>query len=334
MLRRLTTCEAPRVSRLEIVPFAEDHLEEAGELLADRHRRHRDREPLLPERFEEPDEAAREITRAQSRTDASGATALHDGKVVGYLIGAPRERDIWGDNVWIEAAGHAAREPEDERDLYASAAAAWVESGWTRHFVLVPATERELVDAWFRLGFGEQQAHGVQEVSRGGDPRVPAGFEIRAPREEDVEALIAVDLALPLHQRSSPVFSGISLPSEDEIRSEWHETLAGSEETVLIGLHDGRPVAVWSFSPSQSSVHYHGLMEPERAAYLGFASTLPESRGSGIGSALTEATLNAAAEAGFAAMVTDWRVTNLLASRFWPRRGFRPAFLRLYRSIP
>jgi hypothetical protein len=33
-------------------------------------------------------------------------------------------------------------------------------------------------------------------------------------------------------------------------------------------------------------------------------------------------------------MVTDWRVTNLLASRFWQRRGFEPVFLRLYRSIP
>jgi hypothetical protein len=33
-------------------------------------------------------------------------------------------------------------------------------------------------------------------------------------------------------------------------------------------------------------------------------------------------------------MVTDWRVTNLLASRFWPRRGFRASVLRLYRSIP
>jgi hypothetical protein len=33
-------------------------------------------------------------------------------------------------------------------------------------------------------------------------------------------------------------------------------------------------------------------------------------------------------------MTTDWRVTNLWASRFWPRRGFRVAFLRLYRSIP
>jgi hypothetical protein len=33
-------------------------------------------------------------------------------------------------------------------------------------------------------------------------------------------------------------------------------------------------------------------------------------------------------------MTTDWRAVNLLSSRFWPRRGFRPQYLRLYRSVP
>jgi hypothetical protein len=32
-------------------------------------------------------------------------------------------------------------------------------------------------------------------------------------------------------------------------------------------------------------------------------------------------------------MVTDWRETNLSASRFWPRRGFHKTFLRLHRAI-
>jgi hypothetical protein len=32
-------------------------------------------------------------------------------------------------------------------------------------------------------------------------------------------------------------------------------------------------------------------------------------------------------------MVTDWRVTSLLSSRFWPQRGFRASFLRLHRLI-
>jgi hypothetical protein len=58
---------------------------------------------------------------------------------------------------------------------------------------------------------------------------------------------------LPAPSTKLPGLSGISLPGEDEIRSEWHR-----------------------------------------------------------------AVLAAAAEEDYAAMVTDWRVTNLLASRFWP----------------
>ena len=30
----------------------------------------------------------------------------------------------------------------------------------------------------------------------------------------------------------------------------------------------------------------------------------------------------------------DWRMVNLLSSRFWPRRGFRAQYLRLYRAVP
>ena len=319
---------------MEIVAFSDEHVDGAGMLLAARHARQRGSEPLLPARFEDPAKAAEEIRTAWSRPDASGAAAIRDGRLVGYLIGAPREVEIWGDNVWVEAAGHAAEEAEDVRDLYAAAAERWFDEGWRRHYALVPATDAGLVDAWFRVGFGQQQAHAVREVPAGLKPRAPDGFEIRAPREEDIEALIAVDLALPAHQRSSPVFSERPLPSEKEIRSEWHSTLAGDDEKVLIGLREGRPVACWSTAAAGLSVHYHGLMEPDRSCYLAFASTLPEARGSGIGVALTDAVLAAAAEDGYAAMVTDWRVTNLLASRFWPQRGFRTAFLRLYRSIP
>jgi ribosomal protein S18 acetylase RimI-like enzyme len=320
--------------RLEIVPFSDEHLDEAGGLLAARHADHRRSEPLLPARYEAPAEAARELAAAWSREGASGAVGLRDGRIVGYLLAAPRDPAIWGDNVWVEASGQAVEEAEDVRDLYAVAAAGWVEAGAVRQYVLVPATAAALLDAWFRLGFGQQQAHAVQEITTV-EPRVPDGFEIREPREQDVEALIAVEFALPTHQQSSPVFSGISLPGEDEMRAEWHSTLAGNnDETVLIGLRDGRPVACWSFAPASSSTHYQGLMQPERASYLAFASTLPEARGSGVGLALTDATLAAAAERGYTAMVTDWRVTNLLASRFWPKRGFRTAFLRLYRSIP
>ena len=82
------------------------------------------------------------------------------------------------------------------------------------------------------------------------------------------------------------------------------------------------------------TVSLEQTMVAMQKAQIGFAATLPDSRGSGIGVALTDACFAWAAEHGYPTMVTDWRETNLLASRFWPRRGFRRTFLRLYRSIP
>ena len=79
---------------------------------------------------------------------------------------------------------------------------------------------------------------------------------------------------------------------------------------------------------------HSGLARPENAALLAFAATIPESRGSGAGLALTSAGLAWARENEYPVVLTDWRETNLLSSRFWPARGFRRTFLRLYRSIP
>jgi ribosomal protein S18 acetylase RimI-like enzyme len=322
------------VSRLEIRPFADDDLDDAARLLAARHTRHRAAEPLLSPRFEEPADAARELEAAWESEGASGAVACRSGRMVGYLIGAARATPVWGANTWIEAPGHAVEGAETIRDLYGAAARRWVEEGRPRHSVLVPAFDEELLDAWWRLSFGQQQAHGIREVPARTEVSLPEGFEIRAPRAEEVEELIDLDLALPEHQRESPVFGYSGTWTREESRAEWLETLAGNGEMILIGAYEGRPVACWALVPAEQSNEHRGMLRPDHACHLGFAATLPELRGSGIGVALTEAGLAWAAGEGYPTMITDWRVTNLLASRFWPKHGFRLSFLRLYRSIP
>jgi ribosomal protein S18 acetylase RimI-like enzyme len=314
---------------VQIERFSEDHLDDAASLLEKRHKRHRAVEPLL---HEEIDFRA-ELETLLARAGASGAVAVRDGRLAGYVLGAPRDDSIWGPNIWVEAAGHAVEEIEDARDLYAAAAEHWVEQGRTRHYVLVPADEA-LVDAWFRVGFGGQHAHGIREVPGRTAVAVPDGFKIGHPRESEIDALIEIGLALPRHQLDAPVFSSRPIPSPEEERQEWLDTFADDQEEVLIGYLNDRPIACWSVTSIERSGEHSGLARPERAAFLGFAATLPESRGSGIGVALTEACFAWAAEHGYPTMVTDWRETNLLASRFWPRRGFRRMFLRLYRSIP
>ena len=322
------------MSRLDLVPFADEHLDAAAELLAARHARHRALEPLLDPRFEDAAEARPRLEHLWRDDGMSGSAGFRAGRLVGYVIGAPQPPEIWGPNVWVELPGHAVEVAEDARDLYAHAAARWVEEGNTRHYLLLPP-EPALVEAWFGLGFGQQQAHGYREVPREAEVRLPEGCEIRKPDGAMVDELLEVGLALPRHQHASPVFSPRPLPTEEEIRHEWLETLADGEEEVLLGFRDGRPVACWAYVPVERSHRFHSLGRPDRrTCYLAFAVTLPASRGAGLGVALTDAGFSWAAGQRYEAMVTDWRVTNLLASRFWPRRGFRTSVLRLYRSIP
>jgi GNAT superfamily N-acetyltransferase len=76
------------------------------------------------------------------------------------------------------------------------------------------------------------------------------------------------------------------------------------------------------------------LRVPAANVDLAHAATLDDVRGTGVGLALTAFALDWARDHGFRSLTTDWRSVNLLSSRFWPRRGFRPQYLRLYRAVP
>ena len=151
-------------ARLEVASFGDEHLHDASVLLAARHARQRLVEPLLSPAFEEPDAARIELEAAWRSDGASGAVAHDSGRLVGYLIGAPRHGTAWGPNVWVGPSGHATEAAETVRDLYAPAAATWVANGATSHYAVVPATDPGLLDAWSRLEFGQQHGLGIREV--------------------------------------------------------------------------------------------------------------------------------------------------------------------------
>ncbi len=316
---------------LEIHPFSDEFLDGAATLLADRHRRHRLVEPLLPAAYEQQVAARAAIEELLARDQPDGVAATQAGRLVGYLLGIRKNDDVWGANAWVEPAGHAVERAEYARDLYAAAAARWVDAGRKAHYAVVPATDVELVAAWFRVGFGQQHAYGIRELS---DVAWPDG--VREVAERDIEQVIALEPELQNHQRETPVFSG-QVPADDdpdERRADILGDIASPTIGSLVAERDGRIVGNLIVCPLELSTGTHyGLARPEHVSFLGFAVTDPAVRGSGVGLALTRAGFAWARAHGYDAMVTDWRVTNLLSSRFWTARGFRPTFLRLHRLI-
>jgi ribosomal protein S18 acetylase RimI-like enzyme len=276
------------------------------------------------------DAAAAEVAALWGSKAASGVVALRAGRVIGFLIGTRREDAVWGANVWVEPAGHAAEDAEVVRDLYAAASAEWVEAGRTRHYVVVPASDASLVDAWFRLGFGGQHALGIREI-----PDVEWPSSIRRAEPRDLDALVEIDPLLVRHQNAAPVFAAAPIDDDAEgLRSDLADAIANPAFGELVAERDGQVVGLFVVAAIQLSSNHAGLARPEGATLLAWAATRPDVQGSGAGLALTNAAFAWAREQGCRVIVTDWRETNLAASRFWPARGFRRTFLRLYRSIP
>ena len=193
----------------------------------------------------------------------------------------------------------------------------------------VPATDRELIDTWFRLAFGCQAVWAVREVAPA--EHIDFGGSIRPSRPDDLEAIIDFDELLYSHQADSPSFSGLTTPPREQSRAEGAELWEEPDKfSSFVAERDGRVVGLL--------VLYHrpvgDLRVPEANIDLAFAATAAAAQGSGVGLALTSHAFSWASEHGYSSMTVDWRSVNLLSSRFWPRRGFRPQYLRLYRAVP
>ena len=118
-----------------------------------------------------------------------------------------------------------------------------------------------------------------------------------AATRSTLEELIDVDLALPRHQTSSPVFSTRIRDDREESREEWLKTFAGTDEEIQIGYRR-RPTRSPAGQSSRPTVP--PLLRARPSAGL----LLPRVRGHpargarlGIGVALTEALPSASARA-------------------------------------
>ncbi len=299
------------MASLEIHPLSGLRAEAAA-LLAERYARQRALEPLLPE-----------IDDFEAHVPVDGHVAVRDGRALAYLAGAVDDETKIAR--WL-FGGHAAREPEALRDLFAVQAE---EFGVSRFMLTVPAGDPALIDAWFRLAFGCQAVWAVREVERV-EP-VDFGGTIRPATPDDMESVNDLDESLYTHQAATPSFSEFVAPPREQLRSEAAELWDGSETYVpFVAERDGRVVSLLLLYRRPVG----DLRVPENNIDLAFAASRDDVRGTGAGLALTAHAMNWAHDQGFRSMTVDWRSVNLLSSRFWPRRGFRAQYLRLYRAVP
>ena len=224
------------------------------------------------------------------------------------------DHSVFGACVFIEAlVGDA----EAVRGAYAEESPGWP----PLHFAVVKPTP-EALDPWYRLGFAQMHAYGVQ--ASGGERESVQGITVRHGGLDDLESAIRIDSLIYEAQAASPSYSSYEV-DPDEHRATWIETLESDDVAYFVAERSGRAVGHATVYPD---------VEDEEAMHLASTAVLPDERGTGVGRVLTSWALAHAAEQGFARLRTNWRVTNLAASRYWPARGFELSHIRLVRRVP
>ena len=98
-----------------------------------------------------------------------------------------------------------------------------------------------------------------------------------------------------------------------------------------MAIHEERPVAFLRIGPSADDVATI-VRDPGTASITG-AYTVPAHRGTGVASALLDAAVEWAREAGYVRCGVDHEAANGEASRFWARHA-TPVALSLARRLP
>lgn len=327
----------------EIIPFHVGLLPAAADLLARRHARDRLAMPLLPARFEDPKNALAAVREVWSKPHTTGAAALRDGRLAAYLLGEARFDTLRGRHVWMHLAGHALAEdspPDLYAELYAVAGPVWLRLGAFDHYIMVPAGDGVVLEAWFTLTFGKEQVHAILPLNGTlPEPVTLPGVVIRRATEADRDSFVEeMSPILRQHLAGPPVW-GAALPEGVwPMREGFAELLADATAHVWLAeaegvAETGRVLGYQAYFPASPADDNLTISISDRTVLLEVAATRPDARGHGIGHALTAAGLADAVAGGYRVCVADWRTTNIEANRFWPRLGFQQAVYRLTRKV-
>ncbi len=316
-------------NELEIVPLQTEHLDKAAVLVADRYREERTRNPLLHEKYEDP--ARVRPLLDYNREKQAGVAAVRSGKVLGFITSLPFSN--WGiPAVWIPDWGHGAEKDNRGyiyRRMYAALAEWWVEKGHLKHAVMTFAGERDILDAWFSLGFGMTNIDTLRDVR----PLLEAveNIEIRKAGPNDFDILMEFRDALCKHLTSTPVFQFIPAEAREKVSAEFRKQLADEDAAIWLSCNKEKVTGCMRIVPS-SQCDFRMPTVDASICGISMAFTEKGDRLRGVGTALLDRVLAWAREKGYTQCGVDFESANIPAAQLWLSH-FQPVCYTLFRSL-
>ncbi|WP_102272290.1 GNAT family N-acetyltransferase [Cytobacillus massiliigabonensis] len=260
-----------------------------------------------------------------------GIGAFINHELVGYIIGEIKIDTVRDRHIWVPYEGIAIRmdhSPELIRNLYAKVSVAWLEQGCFVHYTIIPLGNQVYFDACQRLSFSIQQVHGVMNIEDYKPFKIVSDAEIRAGNKMDSEMMGKMSSIIQSYHNSAPVFEPALPEVVLNIKEGYKRIIEGNDETCLIAIKDMKELGFQVYFPITSD-----LMTPDNGVELSIAGTYYTQMGRGVGKKLMNEGWRMMKEKGYNSITTDWRITNLASSTFWPKCGFKPVAYRMVRHI-
>ena len=321
--------------KTEFLPFDDEMIPDAGKLLAHRHACNRERLPLLPERFEQTAVATKAVETLWQEKSRGGYAAFRDGRMIAYLIGQT-STNPWGRAGYVYLPGYAIAEEESPaviQDLYALLGDHWVQRGCFDHYLYISAVDTEVIEALFDVGFGKERIDALLDLRSQKIPDVeePVGINIRRAGAGDNAHLGSLSNIIFRALAKAPYWHPTVPEDWDDLYEGWSELPDEKEWTIWMALEKDEALGTVGFRPEAETDTQ--MLVPPRTLYLSVAATKPQARGRGISTVLSWLGLKQAQQEGYEICYSNWISPNLLASRFWPRFGFRDAAYRLAKKV-
>ena len=259
-----------------------------------------------------------------------GIGAFVNDELVAYIMGEIKINNRIGRCAWVPYEGIAIRRDQSSeliRYLYAKVSVLWLEQGCFSHSTLVPIGNTVYYEAFLQLSFAIEQVHAVMNIEEYKPFENVADVDVRLANKMDSEALGRMSSIISKYQNSAPVFIP-ALPEVVASIKEGFKGLVEGDDIVLIAEKDKKELGFQDYE-----IITPNLMTPDNVVELCVAGTYSSQMGSGIGKKLMNEGCRIIKEKGYSNITTDWRITNLASSTFWPKCGFKPVAYRMARYI-
>lgn len=313
-----------------------EDITEVSKLIANRHSEERTNFGALNKIYEDEKVMEKIMMKKLKEKLCVSVAAFKDKTLLGYIISDVRSDKVFGRCAWVKYDGLALANgvsPEIYRELYASIAEKWLELGCLKHFIIIPAGRKDVIDSWLSSGFAYEQVFGIKKIIKS-EINHNEDVEIIKASENEKDDLESISGLILSYQAKSPTYAAALPEMFEEIKQGYGGLVSDDDAHVLLAYRKDNNRELLGFTCG----YFDGdddsnMMVPYKGTELGVAGTNPKFQSNGIGRLLTNRLLNDSLDAGYLHSITDWRITNLKSSVFWPKMGYEAYAYRFVRNI-